>query len=139
MAHTHIYHIGKRLIMILINRWLVAYCNLIQELDIRSYWVIEESSEKTSPVRGASASHLHPFQLLCPPICVHQSALRWFNMVNHSTSEGKRKPLAIKERLFCLWARRDLNPHSISYWFLRPACLPIPPLALLCEILQLNL
>ena len=31
---------------------------------------------------GVSASHLHPFQLLCPPICVHQSALRWFNMVN---------------------------------------------------------
>ena len=21
-------------------------------------------------------------ELLCPPICVHQSALRWFNMVN---------------------------------------------------------
>ena len=34
---------------------------------------------------------------------------------------------------YLVWARKDLNLHALRHWFLRPACLPIPPLARVYE------
>ena len=36
-------------------------------------------------------------------------------------------PGLLANPLFNWCARRDLNPQSFRHWFLRPACIPIPP------------
>ena len=47
-------------------------------------------------VVGECASLLQLLQLLYPPKCIHQSALRWFKMVNQSDSGGKKSPSQLR-------------------------------------------
>ena len=61
-------------------------------------------------VVGECASLLQLLQLLYPPKCIHQTALRWVKMVNQLSSACKSKPPQLR-RGSPLCREKDSNLH----------------------------